>query len=534
MFINRVINGIKTQNQRCYSHSGNIPCQTGASRDFFKPKMDVDDWRTGKSWRERYMFMWEERVGCDVTFAVGDGTKVSAHKFVLISRSAVFEAMFCGSLAEKTSGARIIEIPDVEEDIFMKFLRFLYVSELDLTELNTLPMLYVARKYCVEDLVKICADYLHERMTPDTVCEILEQAHTYDIDDLKEMCLQYVYENGSSVLMSDAFCELCFDCVHSVIKSNDLFVEESDVYSALTKWAAHECERRNLESTGPNKRSVLGKLLFKIRFPTMDRLFFTDTVSTDDILTSDEKVTLFQHMFGSFAKQDLSFSDVKREARIIKCLRFPKNERGGLTCEPGFKNSNFGIDVRTSEDIMLQGLILFGACSTSTNSSQSDNEVRSLKSPNQPITDQHVKIIISAIPHQSDIYNFEFENLDVPQQETYNLFLKEPVLLKKARLYAIQVKLDLFLPYQTYMGNGGISEVESGSVRFNFFTHQSLIATTAEKGQIAGLLFSKLPDPERMEISLSPRGSPVKREITEREAGKPFFTKKELFPSSSY
>ena len=70
--------------------------------------MDLDDWRSGKSWSERYMYMFENNLGCDVTFSVGDEKKIAAHKFILISKSAVFEAMFCGSLAEK-SGSKVIK-----------------------------------------------------------------------------------------------------------------------------------------------------------------------------------------------------------------------------------------------------------------------------------------------------------------------------------------------------------------------------------------------------------------------------------------
>lgn len=65
--------------------------------------MDAQDWRTGKNWAERYMHMLDNQIGCDVTFSLGDDRKIAAHKFVLVSRSAVFEAMFCGSLAEKSS-----------------------------------------------------------------------------------------------------------------------------------------------------------------------------------------------------------------------------------------------------------------------------------------------------------------------------------------------------------------------------------------------------------------------------------------------
>ena len=377
-------------------------------------------------------------------------------------------------------------IPDVEPDIFLAFLRFLYVSEISLTDTNTLPVLYAARKYCVEDLVKICADYLRAKMTPESVCDILEQAHVYDIEDLRTMCLQFIFENGNSVLKSNGFAELCEVCVRQIVESNDLFVEESDVYMALNSWAEKQCCRKNLENDGANKRTSLGKLFFHIRFPIMDKVFFTDVVSADSVLTENEKVSIFQHLYGSSPKKDLPFTETKREARVIKCFRFPKDEAGEIICESGFRNSNFGIDVKSSEDIMLQGLILFGACASSLTSLNSSNQSQT------SISDQHLKITVSALPHQTEeVHVTELDGVEVPQQKTYSINLKRPVKIKKGRLYALQVKLDLYLPYQTYSGVDGLKSVCSGSVKFEFTTHQSLIATTVEKGQIAGLLFSK-------------------------------------------
>ena len=375
----------------------------------------------------------------------------------------------------------------MEPDIFMAFLRFLYISEISLTDAITLPVLYAARKYCVEDLVKICADSLRAKMTPETVCDILEQAHVYDIEDLRKMCLQFIFENGNSVLKSSGFSELCSVCVRQIVESNELFVDESDVYLALITWAEQECCRKNLEKDGANKRASLNDLFYNIRFPVMDKVFFTDVVSADTVLTETEKVSLFQHLFGSSPKKSLPFAETKREARMIKCFRFPKNEEGEIKCEPGFRNSNFSIDVRSSEDVKLQGLILFGACSTSL-TSMIDSSTQSQTS----IADQHLKITVSALPHQAEeVFTTELDSVEIPQQKTYSIFLKTPVMLKKGRVYALQVKLDLYLPYQTYSGMEGLKSVCSGSVKFEFMTHQSLIATTVEKGQIAGLLFSK-------------------------------------------
>lgn len=69
--------------------------------DFFKHNMDMTDWRTGQTCMERYMHMFENQIGCDVTFSLEDDKKIEAHKFILVSGSAVFEAMFCGFLTEK-------------------------------------------------------------------------------------------------------------------------------------------------------------------------------------------------------------------------------------------------------------------------------------------------------------------------------------------------------------------------------------------------------------------------------------------------
>ena len=386
-----------------------------------------------------------------------------------------------------TNAIFFFSIPDVEPDIFNAFLRFLYTSEIQLTDIITLPILYVARKYCVEDLVKICAETLRAKMTPETVCDILEQAHVYDIDDLRAMCLQFIFENGNSVLKSNGFSELCSVCVRQVVEANELFVDESDVYQALTTWAEKECCRKNLENDGTNIRHILGDLFYHIRFPVMDKTFFTDVVSTETVLSETEKVSLFQHLYGSSPKKSLPFAETKREARMISCFRFPKDANGEIKCEQGFRNSNFGIDVRSSEDVMLQGLILFGACASSQ-TSMSSSSAQSHSS----ISDQHLKIIISALPHQADeVYNTELDSLEIPQLKTYSILLKKPVMLKKGRLYALQVKLDLYLPYQTYSGVDGLKSACSGSVKFEFMTHQSLIATTVEKGQIPGLMFSK-------------------------------------------
>ena len=84
--------------------------------------MDLQtDWQSGCSLAETNLYMFDHQVACDVHFLCGkEGTKVSAHKYMLISRSSVFYTMFCGILSET---GEAVAIPDIEGDIMRAFLR---------------------------------------------------------------------------------------------------------------------------------------------------------------------------------------------------------------------------------------------------------------------------------------------------------------------------------------------------------------------------------------------------------------------------
>ena len=80
----------------------------------------VDNWQSGKSVTECNLHMLTSEDFCDVTFRVGPNKDVvRAHRYVLVSRSCVFHAMFCGPLAEKGE----VALPDIERDCFNDFLK---------------------------------------------------------------------------------------------------------------------------------------------------------------------------------------------------------------------------------------------------------------------------------------------------------------------------------------------------------------------------------------------------------------------------
>lgn len=81
-----------------------------------------EDWQAEKSVTECNKYMFLKQLYCDVTFRVGRaGMEIKAHKYVLASRSNVFEVMLFGSLSETSD---VIDVPDIEAEIFDAMLRF--------------------------------------------------------------------------------------------------------------------------------------------------------------------------------------------------------------------------------------------------------------------------------------------------------------------------------------------------------------------------------------------------------------------------
>ncbi|KAL3846927.1 hypothetical protein ACJMK2_017868 [Sinanodonta woodiana] len=255
------------------------------------------DWRSYRSEKGRYIYMLENHVGCDISFSVGEGDAkgtVHAHKFILISRSSVFEEMFSGEKSPQT-----IEVSETPVESFKTFLRFLYTGENHVTSGNILHIHYLARKFRVQELAHACATWLLRTINHGNVCTILEHARQYGEEFLLQKCLNFVFSHGRQILLSTKFDELSQQSVALVLKSDYLAVSENVVYEAILRWSTHQCRVRKLEPTGLNKRDVCGTLINLIRFPIMDPRYFSSKVSTDDILNESEKVEIFQYIASS-------------------------------------------------------------------------------------------------------------------------------------------------------------------------------------------------------------------------------------------
>ncbi|XP_021355890.1 BTB/POZ domain-containing protein 6-like [Mizuhopecten yessoensis] len=416
------------------------------------------DWQSGKTLSQCMDHVFTSATASDVTFLVGeDQKKIPAHKLILISRSPVFYAMLEGPMAKKGE----ITIPDITEDVFQLFLRYLYTDTINLTEMNVVPVLNAARKYCVDILVTNCEDFLNKRLSAENACLFLEHAHVFVMDKLKTECLNVIGESSTDVLQSKAFTDLCPSCLTSITESDDLHADESDVYMAVIRWAAAECSRQNIESNPENKRQVLGDILHTVRFPITDSDFFFKQVCLDKVLPGDMVLDVINCIMHDEVK-DVPWLNMKAR-KYTKFTRESvwrfKDSLNGKLYRPGYPEA---ISFKVPCAMKLYGI---GSFLTSTEPSTVDIEV-----------------------YDGDILLYSGNKLPLVKNDsmdTGNVLLAELIPLSAGKTYTIK---EVSAAYKQHYSNTGLKNVDCKGRTITFMSSSTSTYSTVDMGQIPFLI----------------------------------------------
>jgi len=84
--------------------------------------------------------------------------------------------------------------------------------------------------------------------------------------------------------------------VEKIVQFQSLSASELEVFQACLAWSSKECHRRGIAVSPENQRSVLGSVLFHIRFPTMSLFEFSQGVSKANVLTTEERCAVFEYI----------------------------------------------------------------------------------------------------------------------------------------------------------------------------------------------------------------------------------------------
>lgn len=222
----------------------------------------MDNQIVRSSWYKREEFS-------DVEFVVqnrnGINEKFAAHRFILASRSPVFERMFFGYLKE----GRTVQIIDFCAESFAEFLQFFYLSKVDLTTENIAEVLKLIDKYDARDFYPACEAFMVQTLTKSTAHDYYGLSLSFDLADIKTKAEKILCKNRKLLFDTSGDVEFHKLVISNILQSDNLVGNEVVIFNDVMAWAKEMLIHQDQEPSVGNIQVVLGDLLQHIRFPTM-------------------------------------------------------------------------------------------------------------------------------------------------------------------------------------------------------------------------------------------------------------------------
>ena len=333
-----------------------------------------------------------------------------------------------------------------------------------------MELLYIAKKYCVDQLAKSCLKFLKENISPDTVCQILEASHGISELEMYEQCLSFIQKNISACLKSKDFPTLSLKCLTDIIMKENFRVKEEDLYENLMRWAEAECQRQKLDVSWENKRKVLGDILYKVRFPQMQSEYFSKQVAMTDLLTDTEKVDV---MLYHTTRREVVPKYFPVSERLLEVMRCRQVSTSSSVC---MNNKVANLFFTVNLDSYLHGILVYGCKSgTCEYSLQAIVHDQSSYNMNNYVGENLLRCVKTNIHTSSHtkMYRIMFESgLHVEARKSYWVVLK------------------MFGKENTYRGENDQMQVSYGAYKCVSFNNQSKENKDTCYGQIPGLLLS--------------------------------------------
>ncbi|XP_055335702.1 BTB/POZ domain-containing protein 6-B-like [Paramacrobiotus metropolitanus] len=241
-------------------------------------------------------------------------------RFIRSIRSHFFHTLFYGSGPDTCTSSSIMDIPDILPDAFANMLSYICTGAVkNLNRDNVFETMSCAAKYDILLLVAQCTQFILSNLNTDNCLEVLDKAVHCTCSELalciKDECLRLIDESAEAVWQSDRICAIGQDTLEIVLQRDTLAVDEATICSSVEKWAAATCRQRNIEVSSRNRRNVLGKALYLVRFPLLTETQLLDGPAKTGLLLESELWDIFHYKHAT-VKPGLRFRTEARETIV--------------------------------------------------------------------------------------------------------------------------------------------------------------------------------------------------------------------------
>ncbi|XP_077289032.1 BTB/POZ domain-containing protein 17-like [Arctopsyche grandis] len=226
--------------------------------------------------------LYADQLMSDINLVVG-GKSYPAHRLILCATSEVFQVMLMNrEWSEwRESAIELKETPQCSE-VFPLFLRYFYTGQIRISQETVLPILSLADKYNIKDLVELCLTYMSRHLAnavqQGQLVSWLQYTMACGHSDVAKECQNFVKWNLETLARTSDFGNFEPEVLISLLQQNDLVVyNEMNLYIFVTRWLEHQrSQLMNAEGQDFSEADVEAHLhdlvyatISHIRFPMM-------------------------------------------------------------------------------------------------------------------------------------------------------------------------------------------------------------------------------------------------------------------------
>ena len=341
----------------------------------------------------------------------------------------------------------------------------MYSGEAALSGHNVLQVMYAAKKYLLEGLVKQCSKFLEDEISKENVCTVLKHCLFYDETTLAEKCVAFVAVHPKVVLESPDFLNINETTLHHLLLSDKMYIKPMDALKYSLKWA--KSQQKDETELIP-VREILGKSLFQILFSSMSCRELADSIrASPDLLNDKEQATLFRYIAN---KGDLERAEVSSLGFIHREVFHSTNRFGNVQDDAtwgGGKGRPDVIAFQVNQDVTINGITLFG--------SRTAGDIHSVVVELYEGTTQLCKY------EQTITSDGTATPVAVPIPTS-------PVSVRSGTRYTVKVGRD---GPRTFFGGVGTESVTTEGCAFSYHTCLNNNGTDVSRGQIPQIMFTK-------------------------------------------
>ncbi|XP_050335645.1 kelch-like protein 17 [Bactrocera neohumeralis] len=185
---------------------------------------------------------YDEQSLIDVTFKVSNPTAlVPAHRLILAAASPYFENLFSGDQDKNL----VIEINDIDSDIFERLITFCYTGQTLVTVNNVGAMLKAAILLQLDNAITSCVDYLMAHINEYTVQGAYTLERETQCEYLKLKIIEFGTQNFMEISQSLEFLNFDVQKLQRILESDNLNItREEDAYDAIKRWFNYDVPAR--------------------------------------------------------------------------------------------------------------------------------------------------------------------------------------------------------------------------------------------------------------------------------------------------